>query len=144
MCSWIQLHTLRKWYGHIFTNCWLRKISVCAFLEIDECESAPCSNGGTCKNEVGEYHCICAPGYNYTHCQNGAIVLYLCFRHRLITLFSEIDECESSPCSNGGQCTDIIAGYHCTCPPGYNYTHCENGIFKCALMFYKIIFSMIM
>ncbi len=59
----------------------------------------------------------------------------LCLRHRLIILFSEIDECESSPCSNGGQCTNLVAGYHCTCPPGYNYTHCQNGIFKCVSMF---------
>ena len=54
-------------------------------LEIDECESSPCSNGGTCINLVNGYHCICAPGYNYTHCQNGISrklsllnALYLC------------------------------------------------------------------
>ncbi len=40
-------------------------------LEIDECESNPCSNGGTCINEINGYHCICVFGYNYTHCQNG-------------------------------------------------------------------------
>ncbi len=42
-----------------------------AISEIDECESNPCSNEGTCMNDINGYHCICAFGYNYTHCQNG-------------------------------------------------------------------------
>ena len=40
---------------------------------------------------------------------------------------SEINECESFPCSNGATCIDIVDGYHCICVNGYNYTHCENG-----------------
>ena len=46
-----------------------------SFAEINECESSPCSNGATCMDEVNEYHCICAPGYNYTHCQNGEFII---------------------------------------------------------------------
>ncbi len=45
--------------------------SINPFPEINECESSPCSNGATCINEINKYHCICPPGYNYTHCQNG-------------------------------------------------------------------------
>ncbi len=41
------------------------------FLEINECESSPCSNDATCSDEVNGYHCTCVPGYNNTHCQNG-------------------------------------------------------------------------
>ncbi len=44
--------------------------------DINECESAPCSNGGTCMDLVDGYHCICALGYNYTHCQNGKVHVY--------------------------------------------------------------------
>ena len=34
-----------------------------------------------------------------------------------------VDECASNPCANNGTCTDLIAGYFCTCPPEYvNYT----------------------
>ncbi len=43
------------------------------FLEINECESNPCSNGATCVDEANKYHCICQPGFNYTHCENGTI-----------------------------------------------------------------------
>ena len=44
-------------------------------------------------------------------------------------LTSAMSECESFPCSNGGLCVDGIGGYHCSCAPGYNGTHCENGLF---------------
>ncbi len=99
--------------------------------EINECESNPCSNGATCVNEINEYHCICPPGYNYTHCQNGpffiANTMNLMYWWR--NVFLEVNECESSPCSNGGTCVNLINGYHCICTPGYNYTHCQNGIY---------------
>ena len=39
-------------------------------VDIDECESDPCENEGTCEDEVNAYTCACAPGYNGTHCKN--------------------------------------------------------------------------
>ena len=33
------------------------------------CDSAPCFNGGTCKNEGEEFECTCPPNYNGTQCQ---------------------------------------------------------------------------
>lgn len=43
-------------------------------------------------------------------------------------VFSEIDECSSSPCINGGSCQDLTAAYKCNCNPGFTGTHCEIGI----------------
>ena len=40
----------------------------------------------------------------------------------------DINECDSSPCENGGTCTDGINGYTCTCADGYTDTHCETGM----------------
>ncbi len=100
-----------------------------AISGIDECESSPCSNEGTCIDEINGYHCICAFGYNYTHCQNGDDESWV--RHASYTkvcIFLEINECESTPCSNGGTCINLINGYHCICPSGFNYTHCQNGL----------------
>ena len=41
--------------------------------------------------------------------------------------FSDIDECASNPCQNGGNCTDKVNGYTCKCVPGYNGTNCKNS-----------------
>ena len=39
----------------------------------------------------------------------------------------DIDECASSPCQNGGTCTDMVDGYNCTCAAGYDGENCEYG-----------------
>ena len=41
--------------------------------------------------------------------------------------FTAIDECSSSPCQNGGSCTDHHNGYACSCGPGYTGGTCQNG-----------------
>ena len=39
----------------------------------------------------------------------------------------DIDECATSPCQNGGSCTDQVNGYTCNCVDGYDGTNCETG-----------------
>ena len=39
--------------------------------EIEECQSMPCRNGGTCKDLVGSYTCECVPGYTDQQCETG-------------------------------------------------------------------------
>ena len=41
----------------------------------------------------------------------------------------DIDECLSSPCENGGTCTDGVDGYTCSCVAGYTGVSCETS--KC-------------
>ena len=41
-------------------------------------------------------------------------------------LFEDIDECASSPCQNGGSCTDQVYNYTCSCVGGYGGANCEN------------------
>ena len=43
----------------------------CLFLDIDECSSDPCMNGGTCTDGVNSYSCACAPGYSGEDCDIG-------------------------------------------------------------------------
>ncbi|XP_071422106.1 sushi, nidogen and EGF-like domain-containing protein 1 isoform X6 [Pithys albifrons albifrons] len=43
----------------------------------------------------------------------------------------EIDECQSHPCLNGGQCKDYVAAFLCLCEPGYTGHHCELDIDEC-------------
>ena len=40
----------------------------------------------------------------------------------------ELTECDSSPCQNGGTCTErMIHGYTCFCAAGYEGDNCESG-----------------
>ena len=36
----------------------------------------------------------------------------------------EINDCDSSPCQNGGQCIDGIESYHCRCAIGFGGKNC--------------------
>ena len=47
--------------------------------------------------------------------------------HYGILYFLDIDDCSSSPCDNGGTCTDGVNSYLCECLPGFNGTNCTQG-----------------
>ena len=56
-------------------NCYTSHIDInkrdfSCLVNIDECESDPCQNGGTCNDDVNMYTCTCAPGYTGTHCES--------------------------------------------------------------------------
>ncbi|XP_060587175.1 microfibril-associated glycoprotein 4-like isoform X2 [Ruditapes philippinarum] len=38
---------------------------------------------------------------------------------------TDIDECESNPCQNGGTCNNLVANYTCTCPDLWEGYNCE-------------------
>jgi len=46
-----------------------------------------------------------------------------------ILLFSEpdIDDCQSSPCENGGICSDKLNDFTCSCIQGYTGKNCAEG-----------------
>lgn len=62
-------------------------------LEINECLSSPCLNGGVCEDQTGGYVCNCAVGFSGDHCE------------------VNIDECYSTPCLNGGSCLDAVNNF---------------------------------
>ncbi len=41
--------------------------------------------------------------------------------------FSDVDECASSICMNGGQCTNKVGSFECACVPGFDGQRCEAG-----------------
>ena len=48
--------------------------------------------------------------------------------HLLIIVFiTDISECSSNPCLNGGSCTDQVNGYACSCQPGYTGRQCQTS-----------------
>nr|5L0R_B Chain B, Neurogenic locus notch homolog protein 1 [Homo sapiens] len=37
--------------------------------DVNECVSNPCQNDATCLDQIGEFQCICMPGYEGVHCE---------------------------------------------------------------------------
>ena len=44
-----------------------------------------------------------------------------------ISFLTDIDECESNPCQNGGACTDAVNAFTCACMAGYEGTECQTS-----------------
>ena len=42
-------------------------------LDIDECASGPCMNGGFCADGVNRYRCNCLPGWSGDRCQTSKL-----------------------------------------------------------------------
>ena len=38
-------------------------------IDVDECGSAPCQNGGSCTDKINHYQCVCAAGYTGGNCE---------------------------------------------------------------------------
>ncbi|KAM9127885.1 sushi, nidogen and EGF-like domain-containing protein 1 isoform 3-T3 [Pangshura tecta] len=81
--------------------------------EIDECQSDPCKNGGTCKDLPGSFACHCPNGFVGIQCE------------------TEVDACVSAPCRNGGDCENYGGSYLCVCPEGFFGYHCETASDPC-------------
>ena len=54
------------------------------------------------------------------------------------TYVSDINECASQPCQNGGQCVDDVNRYTCTCVAGYDGITCGISMFIIPLYANKV------
>lgn len=60
------------------------------------------------------YSCECLAGFTGLHCE------------------TNINECASNPCANGGICIDLVNGFRCECPRGYYDARCLSDVDECA------------
>ena len=58
---------------------------LCIFSDINECDSNPCLNDGTCVDQVNGYVCNCRDGYTGVTCQAGKYFIH----YRLFSQQSE-------------------------------------------------------
>ena len=45
-------------------------------VDINECDSYPCLNGGTCSDDVNSFSCVCAPGITGLTCNTVISMFY--------------------------------------------------------------------
>ena len=64
----VLLHQFKKPTG-------LDNLSYTFHLDIDDCQSNSCLNGGTCTDGINDYTCSCLPGYTARNCGIGIIIL---------------------------------------------------------------------
>ena len=128
----------------------------------DTCASAPCRHGGTCYTsfdvrdgdgvahsqlqkawaDAGGHYCACGTGWDGAECQcpdcgpNGVCQptgFCLCRPgFSGVRCDTNLDECASGPCENGGSCTDEMAAYTCNCHVGWTGLNCAEDVDECA------------
>jgi len=78
-------------------------------------ESARCQNNATCQiTSSGGYECVCLSGWTGRHCDE------------------DVDECQPSPCRNGGVCIDGVDQFTCECDgTGYDGDLCQTKVDHC-------------
>ena len=63
---------------------------------------------------------------------------------KLICIFSDNDECASSPCQNGGACVDGVNSFACNCLPGYSGATCtisEESFPSSLLFLFQLLYA---
>ena len=85
--------------------------SLSSLSDLNECDSQPCQNGGTCLNDKGVFTCQCPFGFYGEVCEN------------------PVDNCDSQPCQNGGKCESAGPGkeFKCKCFYGFEGDLCQIG-----------------
>lgn len=117
LCSFIQpLMCFERSHIILTFNSLSYILGILCDININECESSPCFNGGTCTDLVNDFSCQCPENFMGKTC----LEVY--------------NACSSSPCENGATCRTNIPShvYTCICPIGFTGDQCEINIDDCA------------
>ncbi|MCI4393932.1 hypothetical protein PGIGA_G00163280 [Pangasianodon gigas] len=99
--------------GHFSCECQEGFTGTYCHENINDCESSPCRNGGTCIDKVNVYQCICADGWEGPDCE------------------TNIDDCSTNPCHDRGVCRDLVNDFYCECKNGWKGKTCHSRESQC-------------
>ena len=70
-------------YGILTYVCFRYSVVYPECLDINECATTPCRNGGSCNNTIGSYVCSCPPGWVGKNCGHSKynITIMVQYRH---------------------------------------------------------------
>ncbi|KFM76020.1 Cubilin, partial [Stegodyphus mimosarum] len=93
--------------------------SLTQLLTVNECNSNPCRNGGTCFDTYNGYICKCPSNWEGVTCE------------------TDVNECAiyagtSFGCQNGATCINTHGGYSCQCASNWNGIHCTQKFDDCS------------
>uniref|UniRef100_A0AAY4ARE6 Delta-like protein n=1 Tax=Denticeps clupeoides TaxID=299321 RepID=A0AAY4ARE6_9TELE len=100
-------------WGHFSCECQEGFTGTYCHENINDCESSPCRNGGTCIDKVNVYQCICADGWEGPNCE------------------TNIDDCSANPCRDRGTCRDQVNDFYCECHNGWKGKTCHSRESQC-------------
>ncbi|XP_062327238.1 fibulin-7 isoform X1 [Osmerus eperlanus] len=96
---------------------------------INECESSPCLNGGTCMDEVNQFSCTCTKGWAGATCQSPVPTFFVTMMNTSSSTAGSSSTSAAAattlpaatawPYVRPSRCTQVQGTTHCTCDPGY-------------------------
>ncbi|XP_064476715.1 sushi, von Willebrand factor type A, EGF and pentraxin domain-containing protein 1-like [Ornithodoros turicata] len=120
-------------------------------IEVNQCFSGPCQNGGTCQKTDFSFTCLCLAGFSGTYCErrvdpclsnpcygqatceskDGTYTCLCPHGYQGKNCDEDVDECETDLCDNEGECVNVYGSFQCVCMPGFEGLRCEIDVDEC-------------
>lgn len=86
----------------------------------------------TFNSDFGATGCAHCPANFYQPLSNSTSCIPCPVGYAGVDCVTDVNECASLPCRNGGTCRDRVNGFNCTCPAGRSGVLCQTDVNECA------------